>query len=175
MSQCTGSVNNSTGAVNLTSVGSTFWLKFLSTVAQDSKSTGSGIGTPTTIGPAATTQGYTGDPGGPLSWTDGTTNATGSDQNGEFTGTGVTTGSGFQFILTADTQVRTANFYFGLFSSTGTFTATLSDGSAGPYTNTQSDPGIGVSGDSNFNVIFQAGSGGQTLTVTWVVGTQSLS
>jgi hypothetical protein len=74
-------------------------------------------------------------------------------------------GNGFSFTAPADPSSRTLVVHVGGFSSGGTLTAHLSDGSAADFVDTT----VSVSGqyDRNYTLSYNAGAAGQTLTVTW--------
>jgi len=161
----TGTSNQSTATVNMTAVGTSDWIvwsstAFVGTVRKASVT--AQISDYTAIG---TDHSYTGDARS-LAWTDGTPTASSTgDSSGRYIGGG--TGNGFSFTVPADTSVRTLSIYAGGYYSTGTLTATLSDGSAGPYTDT--GPGnLTGSFDQNYVLTYNAASAGQTLTVTWL-------
>ena len=108
-------------------------------------------------------------------WSDGTvpSSATGAAaglQHDGQVGTVGANGDGFSFTVPADTTQRTLTVYTTAHWATGTLTATLSDGSAQPYTQDvtgQSSPDEGnVPGV--FTIDYAAASAGQHLTVTWV-------
>jgi len=98
-------------------------------------------------------------------WTNGTPDVSVTNEtNGFYNNGGV--GDGFQFTVPAGTAVQHLTVYCGGWSSGGTLTATLSDGSATAYTNS------GMSNASNsyyghYDLTFNAASANQTLTITW--------
>jgi hypothetical protein len=104
---------------------------------------------------------------GSVQWTDGTT-TTSATQTGDVFNSTATTGNGFTVTLPADTNVRTGWILAGPYnSSTDTVVLTLSDGSAGPITNTTSFTATG----GTFNPLlltfsYSANSASQTLTVS---------
>lgn len=174
MGQLTQTVTLSSVTIAITTVGAVDWSNWgaTSVIASDWKSgAGNTIANPTVIGTAAIAAGYTGDPR-TVGWTDGTFIGTNNSTNGIYNGGG-NAGDGFQIVLVADLNVRTVYIYIGAFNATspGTITATLSDGSAGPVTDSTTLTGPGsTSIDGVIKLVFQANSNGQTLTVTWVQG-----
>jgi hypothetical protein len=82
-------------------------------------------------------------------------------------------GSGFEITVPADTTQRTLQVFVGAYDAEGQLRATLSDGSAPPFASlpnaTVSNLGNGPGGV--FTLTYATGSSGQTLTVTWKVGT----
>ncbi|MFQ5471071.1 MAG: hypothetical protein ACE5EH_12360, partial [Gammaproteobacteria bacterium] len=110
--------------------------------------------------------GATQDVSATYSWSDGIAPA------GQITGTNSAervfqVGKGFQFTVPANTTLKTLHVYVGAKNSTGKLTATLSDGSAPAYSVVVNQ----ASGQSSREVTinFRANSGGQTLTVQYVV------
>ena len=111
-------------------------------------------------------------------WSDGTvpSSATGASAGLEHDGQpGLvgTNGDGFSFTVPAGTTQRTVTIYTSAHWATGTLTATLSDGSAQPYTQTvtSSDGDNSGTGDNDpgvFTIDYAAASAGQQLTVNWV-------
>jgi len=175
MAQLSGTSNTSATSVNLETDGTTHWIHWLQdgTVIRKNTGASSSISTFSKVG-TFTEAGYNNDPRS-ITWTNGTPTASGTDNDGLYSGGTASSGIGFSFTLDADTSVRTAKFHFGLFSSSGTFSASLSDGSATMSDIAASDPGVNTSGDFNVTLTFQAASGGQTCTVNWVIGTASVS
>ena len=99
-----------------------------------------------------------------FTWTDGTPTTSATDS-----ATGVYVsgqGNGFQISAPADTTQRTLAVYVGVWSAQGQIVAHLSDGSAPDYVDSSLDnanattPGL-------YTFTYQAGSSGQTLTVTF--------
>ena len=111
-------------------------------------------------------------------WSDGTvpTSATGAFGGLEHDGQpGLlgTNGDGFSFTVPADTTQRTLKVYTSAHWATGTLTATLSDGSAQPYSQTITsspgdNPSVGDNDPGVFTIQYAAGSAGQHLTVNLV-------
>jgi hypothetical protein len=105
---------------------------------------------------------YNNDPRA-MSWSDGTpTKSSTNNLNGLYI---IGQGQGFSFTAPADTTQRTLVVHVGGWSSGGTLTAQLSDGSAASYTNTTATNGNQY--DWNYTLTYNAASAGQTLTVTW--------
>ena len=169
MAFLTGSTTSVTTTAALNAVGVTDWIKWESTSSVIRKlGGGSLIGTYSVIGSQTPTL-YTNDPR-TLTWAGGTPTASGTSTNGVYSGIAAT-GSGFQIIFPADTTARLISLYFGLFSSQGTITATLSDSSAGPLTLTSITTASNTSGDCNAFINYQAASASQTLTIAWKLTT----
>ena len=158
-----GSAVNSTAASNLTTEGSLDWrhwgdssLNHKSGVpAQLSNYTVVGTGNPASYG----------DDQRLVSWTDGTpTSSSSNNRNGVYIN-GV--GQGYTLTAPADTSTRTLILHVGGWSSGGTLTAQLSDGSAAAY----QDVTTTSSGSfyRNYTLTYRAANAGQTLTVTWVM------
>lgn len=99
------------------------------------------------------------------SWTDGQPDTAVTNTKTGIYVTGA--GNGFQITLPADTASRTATIYAGVYKANAIVTATLSDSSAPAYVNTAL---LNSSNSSSaaFTLTYQAGSAGQTLTVTVV-------
>ena len=108
-----------------------------------------------------------------ISWTGGTPTASGSNTNGEYNNlnsSGTTTnGANCSWTFPVGTAGITARVYLGAFASNVTISASLSDGSAGPASNTSMTNGRNDGADSSYgylDITAAAGSAGQTLTVT---------
>jgi hypothetical protein len=171
----TGSLNSASTAANLTLEGSSDWVHWgiafgapglqdrkRAVTAQISNYTVIGTLALGTINPDART----------LSWTDGTNHTTGSDVTGVYIDSNSGhAGNGFSITVPADTTSRTLVLHFGVQNGGGTLTASLSDLSASPYQSV--DTSQTGKFDRNFALVYNAGSPGQTLTVTWVSGTAS--
>lgn len=159
-------VNTSTAAVNLTTIGTTDWAHW---PGYDHKSTGgSKISNFTTFGPGGTPGSYSGDPRA-MSWTDGTPTASSSNNtSGNFlTGQG----NGYQITVPADTTLQTLILYAGVFSGQGRFTASLSDASSPDLVDESVNDVNSSSLRANYTINFRAASMGQTLTVKWSYNT----
>jgi len=100
------------------------------------------------------------------SWTNGTPNLSVTNTpSGVYR---VGTGTGFQFTVPADTNLRTLRVYLGLWDAQGRLEVTLSDGSAPAFLDTslvnQTDTSNGL-----YRIDYRAASAGQTLTIRWTV------
>ncbi len=104
-----------------------------------------------------------------LSWTDGApTTSVSSDTNGIYV-PGVN--NGYSFTVPATTSPQVVYVYLGLYQTTaGQLTATLSDGSAVPYVDTSLGDTVDTSHgqEAYYAITYNAGSAGQTLTISWV-------
>jgi fibronectin type 3 domain-containing protein len=162
----TGSVATPvSGTTNLTGEGNGDWYHFgdLSGTQAEQKSSGAIPLTLSLVG-AAWLGSYNGNPE-TFSWSDGTPSpSANTDSNGIYTA-GV--GGGFQIVIPADTQARTLNLYAGVYNSSATLTATLSDGSAVAFTSTALTNASG-STSARYTLTYQALSAGQTLTLKWI-------
>jgi hypothetical protein len=159
----TGSGTNATTVANLTSEGSVDWVHWGDAALNRKAGVAAELSTYTELG-AGQAQTYANDPRG-LSWTDGTPTATATaDTNGVFA-SGVQ--SGFSFTAPADTSTRNLTVHVGGYASSGTLTASLSDGSAANFVATTS-AATGAY-DENYTLTYSAASAGQTLTVSWVM------
>jgi len=162
-----GTSTTSQTSANLTALGSTDWIHWGDTTATAvNRKTGvtAAFSNYTVVG-TGTINTYTNDLR-PLTWTDGTPTASEtSDTSGVYSANGVV-GNGFSFTVPAGTTAQKLSLFVGGWNSAGTLTATLSDGSAGPYTITTSN--VATQYDENFTIVYQAASAGQTLTVSWV-------
>lgn len=102
-----------------------------------------------------------------FSWSDGTPTAsivntpTGVFVNG-------TVGNGFEITLPADPNLKTLKLYLGLWNAQGKLEATLSDGSAGPYVDTELNSNSGTK-NGVYTILFKAGSTGQTLKLRYTL------
>ena len=152
---------NSTAAVNLTTEGSLDWEHWgdgnlnrkSGVAAQLSNYTVVGTGNPASYG----------DDQRLVSWTDGTpTSSSSNNRNGVYIN-GV--GQGYTLTAPADTTTRTLILHVGGWSSGGTLTAQLSDGSAAAYQDVTTTSG--GSFYRNYTLTYRAANAGQTLTVTW--------
>ncbi len=157
----TGTGNSATTTVNLTAEGSADWVHWGTTSLTRKNGVTPQISNYSVIG-AGTVQTYTDDPRA-VSWTDGTPTAAGSDNAGVFINS---LPNGFSFTAPADLTTRVLTVHVGGFSSGGTLTAHLSDGSGADFVDTTSS----VSGayDRNYTLSYHAASAGQTLKVSWV-------
>ncbi len=157
MATLTGTTDRSTANVTISSIGLTDWWHPVDNVPNAERKSGGGslISTPTAPGGFFYNGSYDTST---MSWVGGTPTASGGDIGILFT-----VGS-FTWTVPADTNVGTLDCYFNALAADGsnplTVTATLSDGSAGPYTDN-----ITSDGDWNVHITFQAASAGQTLTI----------
>ncbi|MEJ0101600.1 MAG: Ig-like domain-containing protein [Bacteroidota bacterium] len=156
-----GSGIASTAAVNLTTEGTSDWAHWPN---YDHKSTGgSKISNYTIIGGSAVY--IYNDAPRSCTWSDGTPTASGtSNVSGVFVG-GI--GQGLQITAPADQTQRTLKMYVGGWSSGGTLTATLSDGSSPDYVNTSFSSATGQY-VAVYTLTYKAASAGKLLTVKWV-------
>ena len=156
-----GAVTSSAAAVNLTTEGTADWVHWGDTSLNRKAGVAAQISNYTVAGSGSVLK-YANDPR-PLSWTDGSPTALGTNnKNGVYISG---TGNGFSIAAPADTTTRTIVLHVGGWNSGGTLTARLSDGSATDFVNTTAT----ASGqyDRNYTLTYQAGAGGQHLTVTW--------
>lgn len=155
-----GSGNGTNTAMNLTTEGTSDWIHWGDTSLNRKAGVTAQLSNYTVVG-TGTVQKYGNDPR-PLNWSDGTPTASGTNNlNGVYIGIG----GGFSFTAPADTSSRTLIVHVGGYSSGGTLTAHLSDKSAADFLDTTAT----VSGqyDRNYTLTYNAGSTGQTLTITW--------
>ena len=159
-SALTGSGVASFAAVDLTATGTGDWAKWPNYIH---KASGGGqIPNFTQIGTAAP-QIYTNDTR-PISWSDGTPTATGTNDISGNSITGI--GNGFQFSVPADTATRTLYVYVGGWTSAGKLVAHLSDGSAPDYVNT-SFSSSNAQYRAVYTLTYRAASAGRQLVVQW--------
>jgi hypothetical protein len=78
-------------------------------------------------------------------------------------------GTGFEFTVPADMTTRTLKVYVGAFAARGAFTASLSDGSASPYSNSSLANLMGNGPSGTYTITYAAASAGQTLRVRWTL------
>ncbi len=101
-----------------------------------------------------------------FSWTDGTPTISASN-----TPTGVHTngvGNGFEITVPANTNLNTLKLHVGLWRAQGKLEATLSDGSAPPFTNTSLTNNSGTS-NGIYTIQFRALASGQILRIKYTV------
>ena len=164
-----GAVGTSPSSVNLTVEGTADWAHWGPTSSSfDRKaSVAQQISNITAIGASAI--GYQGDSVWTFhSWTDGTPTAGNGGTQSLIYFTGL--GHGYQLTLPADTTQRTVRIYVGGWMTQGQVQATLSDGSATPFTTTIGDS----SGNAYVRVItltYAAASAGRTLTIRHTIVT----
>jgi hypothetical protein len=158
--------------VNLTSVGLVdwaFWGGGATTVTANDYMSGAGhtIPNPTLIGSGGSVSGYGGDVR-TMSYTNGTNTATVSNNALGIDAGGSAAGIGLQFVLPADTNVRTVYVYTGGYNLTSapTITSSLSDSSASAQTDTTTLVGAnGSSIDGVVQLVYAANSASQSLTL----------
>lgn len=100
-----------------------------------------------------------------FTWTDGTPKVKGFMDKGLYVG-GLN--NGFQLTAPASTTPQTLRVYVGVTNAQGKLTATLSDNSASPYT----DSALNITSGTElgmYTITYNAASSGQTLTITFVV------
>jgi uncharacterized protein YndB with AHSA1/START domain len=155
----TGSGVLNAAAVNLTTTGTRDWAKWPNYIHKASG--GSKIANFTKIGKHAV-QTYNNDPR-PISWTDGTPTAIGTnDTNGNYIA-GVGKG---QITAPADTTTRTLIVYVGGSTSGGRLVAHLSDGSAADFVHSAFSSTAGTY-KPVYTLTYRAASAGQQLVVQW--------
>ena len=155
-----GSGVASFAAVDLTATGTSDWAKWPNYIHKASG--GAQIPDFTQIGTAAP-QTYNNDQR-PISWSDGTPTATGTNDISGISIRGI--GNGFQLTAPADTATRTLYVYVGGWSSGGKLVAHLSDGSAVDYVNTSFSSSNGIL-QAVYTLTYRAASAGQQLVVQW--------
>jgi len=158
-----GSAGGAAAGYNLTSLGTADWVHWGrggSYCNLDRKASGCNqISSVSIVGSGANNGGWS-DSSRSVSWTDGTPTGSLSNDHGYIWSNG-SLGTGFQFSVPADTSSRTLSVYFGASNATCTLSAHLSDGSTPDYSSSQTGPGAWFA-----TLTYQAGSGGQSLTVT---------
>lgn len=106
-----------------------------------------------------------------MAWSGGTPTASGSNTNGCYNTFGAT-GADASVTLPASTATREALYYIDAYGSNVVLTATLSDGSAGPATDSSMTNGVGDVSSGYFTVTYSASS---TTTLTLkAVGTTAI-
>jgi hypothetical protein len=150
-------------AFNLTTQGTTDWAAWGFNGTDRDSSGGSKIGTLSVYGSGALnsfTSSFLG-----MTWTNGTPDASETNETkGYYNNAGV--GDGFTFTVPASTTVQHVTVYVGGWSTGGTLTATLSDGSASAYTDSSMSSGSN-SYYGYYTLTYNAASANQTLTVVW--------
>ncbi len=166
----TGDVKPAPASVNLTTQGNTDWIHWGRSTASDvdrKSSGGSSISNFTKIGAGTNVVRLTDSPS-KISWSDGGTNASATDNPGgvyvnNFDGPG----RGFQFTVPAGLTEHTLFVYLGEFNASGTLTVSLNDGSGATYSQV-------LNGTANqtvqgeYTIDFQADVPGSLMTIKWV-------
>ncbi len=147
------------------------------------KSGGSGISNLTNIsnGNPLRGIGQFGQVGGQstFAWSNGTPTSSASNTSPgiqhDGVGTGISTlGEGFSLTVPADTTTRTLTLYTTTNFTDSKLIASLSDGSATPYTSNVVDLGV-LDGAAIYTITYAANSPGQLLTITDITQTQDNS
>ncbi len=160
----TGASTSATATVDLTAEGTADWIHWGDAVL-NRKATAAQLGTYTPVGGANPSR-YPDDLRS-VTWTDGApTAASGANAAGLYI---AGSGRGFSFTAPADAIARSLVVHVGGWSSSGTFTAHLSDGSAPDFVDTTTFNGGQY--DRNYTLTYSARVPGQTLTITWVMAT----
>jgi hypothetical protein len=161
----TGSGTSANTTSNLTAEGPTDWVHFGDSSLTRKAGVTPQISNYSIVGSGGVLK-YTNDPRA-LSWTDGTPAATGTNNNGIDIGS---PGSGFSFTAPAGTTTHVLIVHVGGWSSGGTLTAHLSDGSALDFVDSTAQ----VSGqyDRNYTLTYAA-NGIASLQVSWVMSSGS--
>ena len=185
-----GSLSTSGGNVDLTALGAEDWAIWgyaggghSTSLAPDvRKSGGTAISALTDINPTSAPLRGLGQFGSQtpfaFSWSNGTSPASANGVYGGLQHDGepgietpgeTTLGDGFSFTVPADPAPRTLTIYTSAHWASGTLTATLSDGSAGPYSDTVVGPRCDLPSCGNvpgvYTLTYAAASAGQHLTV----------
>ena len=159
----TGSGSSSGSNFSLTTEGTADWIHWGDSALNRKASVPAQLSTYKVVGSGAA-QTYGNDPR-PLSWTDGTPTATGTNNtNGVFINS---SGNGFSFTAPADMNSRTITVHVGGWNSGGTLTVHVSDGSAPDFVDTTTP--VNGAYDRNYTLAYNAASSGQTITVSWVM------
>jgi len=158
----TGAVTTSAGGVNLTSEGPGDWVHWGDASLNREAGVTAQLSNYTMVGGGSAAR-YPNDPR-PISWTAGTPTATSTNNTWGLYANG--TGQGFSFTAPASTSAQTLIVHAGGYSSAGTLTAHLSDGSAADYVDVS--PLVSGQYDRNYTISYRA-SGASTLTVSWVM------
>jgi len=104
------------------------------------------------------------------SWSDGTPiGAVTNTPTGVWAYGAPNLGSGFELTAPADTNARTLQVFVGVFRGRGSFQASLSDGSAAPYSNSALANLQGNGPGGVYTITYAAGSAGQTLHIRWTL------
>jgi hypothetical protein len=151
---------------SLTTLGTTDWVHWgtgNNASAFDHKATGgTQISNVTKLGSGASYGSYF-DASRKVSWTDGTPDGSNNgDDNYIWANNAI--GAGYSFTVPASTSTQTLYVYAGGYSSGGTLTAHLSDGSAPDYIVTASGGGLYT---NLYTITFKAFNPGATLTISY--------
>lgn len=151
-------------SVDLTTLGSADWAYWDggALARADYKNVPSSISDLTLIG-SPTPSDFGGRWGGLYTWSDGTNDLNSPPNQYGMTQAFGDINEGFRLTVPADTTPRRLVLYLGTASATGQLTATLSDGSAPPFVNSQSALAM-----HSYAIDYQAGSAAQTLTLDWI-------
>jgi Right handed beta helix region len=165
-----GLLNGAQGApassYNLTSLGTTDWAHWgtgnnASAFSHDAGG-GSQISNVTKVGSGSYGSYY--DPSRSVNWSNGSPQTSDSGDSAYIWANNAL-GAGYSFTVPASTTQHTLYVYAGGFSSGGTLTAHLSDGSAADFVATPSGNAIYT---YLYTINFKAASAGQTLTISYV-------
>jgi len=177
MPQLLQTVTLSEAAVNLTTVGAVDWSDWSgssgSVSAVDWKlGAGHTIPNPSVYG-ATASLGFYYSGGLSRSWTDGTNTSSSTDSGGIYVD-GTATGVGFQFVIPADTNVRTIYLYLRAYAATSAavVSTSISDGSSSTKTDSTTITSSGGV-DAVVEIVYQAASAGQSITVTYTTSISS--
>lgn len=102
-----------------------------------------------------------------FSWSDGAPTAT---ESGTATGVYINkNGGGFTFTVPASTTPATLRLYLVVYDGTGSFNASLSDGSAASFSDTITTANLQAV-YARYTLVFRAAAAAQTLTATFTIG-----
>ncbi len=166
----TGSITIPVATQNLTAAGSADWMHWIDTANFERKAGVAPQISAYTIVGANPVFAYANNPSG-FSWTDGTPVAA-----SPFSSTGLWVGgpgNGFQLSAPADTNWRTLTVYAGVYKSTGTLRAVLSDGSSAPLVDSSITSTSG-SVSAAYTLHYRANTASQTLTVSYTQAAASI-
>jgi hypothetical protein len=149
--------------VNLSAEGSIDWIRWSLGAPETSNANLKAISNYAVIGKAQVSP-YA-DDRRPLTWSNGSSSLTANDDRSGVFISG--TGNGFSFHVPANSSVQTLNVHIGGWSSGGTLTAHLSDGSQPDWIVVT--PSLDGQYDRNYQISYAAASEGQTLTINWVM------
>jgi hypothetical protein len=160
-----GTSSVAAASYNLTALGTSDWAHWgtgqNATAFDDKANIVSQISNVTPLGPGS--YGAYSDPSRSVSWSDGTPLKTDTnDQTYIWANNAIN--AGYSFTVPAGTATQTVYVYLGGYDSGGTLTATLSDGSATPYS-------VSFSGSAHYTdlvaITYKAGISGQTLLLSY--------